>query len=69
MFYAPADRSESKLSKEGDARMSAHLFPAYMRWRNERDNPESFLTVAGAILAAMVILIALAVALVAGAAA
>ena len=43
--------------------MSSHLFPAYMRWRNERDNPESFLTVAGAILAVLVILIALAVAI------
>jgi hypothetical protein len=34
-----------------------------MRCRNERDNPESFLTVAGAILAVLVILIAVAVAI------
>ena len=39
--------------------MSTHLFPAYL---NERDIPESFLTVAGAILTVLVILIALAVA-------
>jgi hypothetical protein len=42
--------------------MSAHLFPAHLRFRNERDIPESFLTVAGAVLAVLVILIALAVA-------
>jgi hypothetical protein len=36
-----------------------------MRNRNEDDNPESFLAVAGAILAVMVILIALAVGMVA----
>jgi len=47
--------------------MSTHLFPAYMRCRHEHDIPESFLTVAGAVLAALVILIALAVAVVAGA--
>ena len=40
--------------------MSTHLFPAH---RNEHDNPESFLTVAAAMLAALVILIALAVAI------
>ena len=44
--------------------MSTHLFPAHMRWRNEHDNPESFLTIAAAILAALVILIALAAAVV-----
>jgi hypothetical protein len=49
--------------------MSAHLFPAHLRYRNQHDIPESFLTVAGAILAALVILVALAVAVaVAGAA-
>jgi hypothetical protein len=42
--------------------MSAHLFPARLRYRNEHDIPESFLTVAGVVLAALVILIALAVA-------
>lgn len=42
--------------------MSTHLFPAHMRCRNEHDNPESLLTVAEAILTALVILIALAVA-------
>jgi hypothetical protein len=42
--------------------MSTHLFPAHTRYRNEHDSPESFLTVAGAILAVPVILIALAVA-------
>jgi hypothetical protein len=31
-----------------------------MRFRNDHDNPEAFLTVAGAILTALVILIALA---------
>ena len=41
--------------------MSTHLFPAHLRFRNEYDVPESFLTVAGAILTALVILIALAV--------
>jgi hypothetical protein len=40
--------------------MSTHLFPAYMRYRDEHRNPESFLAVAGAILTALVILIALA---------
>jgi hypothetical protein len=64
MFYAPTDRSESA-QPEGDAPMSAHLFPAYMRCRTERDIPESFLTVAGAVLAALIILIALAVTVVA----
>ena len=64
MFYAPPDRSESTLSKE-QARMSAHLFPAHLRCRTERDIPESFLTVAGAVLAALIILIALAVTVVA----
>jgi hypothetical protein len=39
--------------------MSTHLFPTY---RNEHDNPESFLTGAAAILAVLVILIVLAVA-------
>jgi hypothetical protein len=47
--------------------MSTHLFPAHLRFRNEHEHPESFLTVAGAVLAALVILIALAVAVVAGA--
>ena len=42
--------------------MSTHLFPAHTRYRNERDNPGSFLAVAGAILTALVIIIALAVA-------
>jgi hypothetical protein len=37
--------------------MFTRLFPAH---RNEHDIPESFLTVAGAILAALVILLALA---------
>jgi hypothetical protein len=37
--------------------MSTHLFPIH---RDEHHNPESFLTVAGAILSAFVILIALA---------
>jgi hypothetical protein len=47
--------------------MSTHLFPTH---RYEHDNPEAFLTVAGAILAALVILIALAaVAVASGAAA
>jgi len=40
------------------------MFPTY---RTEHDNPESFLTVAGAILAALVILLALAAVAVAGA--
>jgi hypothetical protein len=44
--------------------MSRHMFPTY---RTEHDNPESFLTVAGAILAALVILLALAAVAVAGA--
>ena len=39
--------------------MSTHLFPGP---RTEHDNPESFLTVAAAILAVLVILIALAIA-------
>ena len=39
--------------------MSTHLFPAHRRCRSE---PESFLTVAAAMLAALVILIALAAA-------
>ena len=39
--------------------MATHLFLAH---RNEHDIPESFLTVAGAILTALVIVIALAVA-------
>jgi hypothetical protein len=39
--------------------MSAHLFPAY---RYEHHTPESFLTAAGAILTALVILVALAAA-------
>ena len=42
--------------------MSTHLFPADARFRTEHDNPESFLTVAVAILAVLFILIALAVA-------
>jgi len=42
--------------------MSTDLFPAHTRYPNEHDNPESFLTVAAAILAVLVILIALAVA-------
>ena len=37
--------------------MSTHLFPTH---RNYHDNPESFLAVAGAILTALVILVALA---------
>jgi hypothetical protein len=41
--------------------MSTHLFPAHLRFRNKYADPESFLTVAGAILTALVILIALAV--------
>jgi hypothetical protein len=45
--------------------MSAHLFPAHLRCRTEREIPESFLTVAGAVLAALVILIALAATVVA----
>jgi hypothetical protein len=44
--------------------MSTHLFPAH---RNLHDIPESFLTVAAAILAVMVILIAVAVAVASGA--
>jgi hypothetical protein len=39
--------------------MFTHLFPAH---RNEHDNPELFLTIAGAILTALVIIIALAAA-------
>jgi hypothetical protein len=42
--------------------MSTHLFPSHTRWGNEHDNPESFLTVAAAILTALVTLIALAAA-------
>jgi hypothetical protein len=42
--------------------MSTHLFPAHLKFRNENDIPESFLAVAGTILAVPVILIALAVA-------
>jgi len=42
--------------------MSTHLFPSHIRYRNEHDNPESLLTVAAAILAALVIFIVLAVA-------
>jgi hypothetical protein len=53
--------SESTLLKKR-ARMSTHLFPAHTRYRNDHDNPESFLTGAAAILAALVIMIALAVA-------
>ena len=41
--------------------MSTHPF---LMHRNEHDNPESFLTVAGAILTALVILIALALVIV-----
>ena len=37
--------------------MFTHLFPTH---RHEHHNPESFLTIAGAILAAVVILVALA---------
>jgi hypothetical protein len=44
--------------------MSTHLFPAHTRYRNEHNIPESFLTVAGAILTALVILIALALVIV-----
>lgn len=40
--------------------MSTHMFPVSMRCRNEHDNPQLFLTVAGTILTALVILIALA---------
>jgi hypothetical protein len=61
MFYAPPGEVGIYAIKGGCARMSAHLFPAHLRRRNERDIPESFLTVAGAVLAALVILIALAV--------
>jgi hypothetical protein len=49
--------------------MSTHLFPAHTRYRNEHHIPESFLTVAGAILATLVILIALAAVVVASGAA
>lgn len=44
--------------------MSTHLFPAHMRFRNKYADPEAFLTVAGVILAALVILIAFVVAVV-----
>ena len=40
--------------------MSTPLFPAHMTYRYEHHNPASFLTAAGAILTALVILIALA---------
>ena len=42
--------------------MSTYLFPAHITDRHDHDNPESFLTVAAAMLSALVILIALAVA-------
>jgi hypothetical protein len=42
----------------GRACMFTHLFPTH---RNDHDNPESFLIVAGAILTVFVILVALAV--------
>ena len=42
--------------------MSTHVFPAHITHGTEHDNPESFLTVAAAILAVLFILIALAVA-------
>jgi hypothetical protein len=58
----PAGEVGIYIIKEGDERMSTHLFPAHLRFRNKCDNPEAFLTVAGAILTALVILIALAVA-------
>jgi hypothetical protein len=53
--------SESTLLKKRAA-MSTHLFPAHMTHRYEHDIPESFLIVAGAILTALVILVALAAA-------
>jgi hypothetical protein len=53
----PAGRIGIYTIKRGRARMSTHLFPAH---RTEHDNPESFLIVAGAILAVLVILIAFA---------
>jgi hypothetical protein len=42
--------------------MSTYVFPAHITHRTEHDSPESFLAVAGTILAVPVILIALAVA-------
>jgi hypothetical protein len=39
--------------------MFTHLFQAHMRFRNKFADPESFLTVAGAVLAVLVILIGL----------
>ena len=42
--------------------MSTRLFPSHMTYRHEHHNPESFLTVAGATLTALVILIAFAAA-------
>jgi hypothetical protein len=53
----PAGRIRIHTIKRRRARMSTHLFPAH---RTEHDNPESFLIVAGVILAALVILIAFA---------
>jgi hypothetical protein len=41
--------------------MSPHLFPAYARYRNERDNPKPLVAVAGVIVAAIVIIIVLAI--------
>jgi hypothetical protein len=40
--------------------MFTHLFPAHMTYGHDYDNPESFLIVAGAILTALVFLVALA---------
>jgi hypothetical protein len=59
-FYAPAGSVRIHATEGGRARMSTHLFTTHMRFRNDHDNPEAFLTVAGAILTALVILIALA---------
>ena len=61
ILCALLDRSESKLYG-GRAYMSTHLFPADITYRHDHDDPESFLTVDAAMLAALVIPIALAVA-------
>lgn len=42
--------------------MSTHVFPPHITHRTEHNNPESFLAVAAAILAALFIMIALSVA-------
>ena len=56
----PASHLRIHTIKGARALMSTHLFPAHMTYRHGHDNPRSFLTVAGAVLAVLVILIALA---------